>query len=115
MANVGLVDTHSKGIRGHHHAHSPFNPAFLPFVAVGSEESAVVIEGGNALAYKRGSQFLRLFPVARIDDGRTLRRPQMLQERSHLVLHALLSQPLHFVSKVLPHEAHPECLPVSSE
>ena len=30
MANVGLVDTHSKGIRGHHHAHSPFNPAFLP-------------------------------------------------------------------------------------
>ena len=102
-AHIGFVDTHAKGIGGHHHAYFVLLPPSLALILDGTVESCVVEGGRDACLREQFGIFLRASPATRIDDGRALDALEDMYQ-----LFALVGGVAHHVGKVLPLETHAE-------
>ena len=69
--HVGLVDPHTKGVGGHDDAGAVLLPGFLALLPFGGAQTGMIEVGREMVFAQKLRDFLRAFPVAHIDDGRT--------------------------------------------
>ena len=77
--HVGLVNTHTEGVGGHHHADAARHPVVLPLVAHFGIHAGMVAFGGHTVLGEKLRHLRRLAAVAHIHDARariTVGNPQ---------------------------------------
>ena len=67
--DVGLIDAHAKGVRGHHDALLTVHPGALPFGLLIAIESGVKEGGRDAFSMQRRGDLGGAFAAADVDDG----------------------------------------------
>ena len=100
---IGLIDTHAEGVSGHHHAYLVLLPGLLTLVFHCGIQSGMIEGGGDSCLGKHIGEFLRASAATGIDDGRSLKTTEDVDE-----LLALVIGMAHNVSEVLSLEAHAE-------
>ena len=102
-ADIGLVDTHAKGVGAHHDARFAAFPVFLPEGA-GFRPQSGVVEGGRDAGGPQGfRQFLGACPAADIHDAGARNAFADAQDLSNLVLRLP-----HYIAQVGALEAGPQ-------
>ncbi len=99
--DIGLVDTHAKGIGSHHDAHLIMLPGLLPAVFLSIVESGMEEGGLQASLVQQVGIFFGAPTTTGIDNGRTFHVVQDMDE-----LLCLVARFPHDVGEVLALKAH---------
>ena len=84
--DVGLIDAHAKGIRGHHDAQLAVHPGALPFRLLLAAESGVKEGGRDAFSMQRRGDLGGALAAADVDDGRSACALEDANELAQLVV-----------------------------
>ena len=99
--HIGLVDTHTEGVGGHHHPYLVFLPVALSLVLHSGIEAGVIEGGADACLIKQLCHFLGATTTAGIDDGAAFHAIKDMDE-----LFALVGGLTDDIRQVLALEAH---------
>ena len=84
--DVGLIDAHAKGVRGHHYAQLAVHPGALPFRLLLAAESGVKEGGRDAFSMQRRGDLGGALAAADVDDSRSVRALEDANELAQLVV-----------------------------